>query len=176
MQGGGRTTTSRVSSSARRTRYARPSRALCAGGLPTTAYCCLNYSLLTPCLLRACSLLTPCLLRDHYVFATRLLLTCLAHAASKSRPDPLRPERQRRPVCFRERRLLVQAPSVWMVALYPCTMPQPLRLFAPDTPTERPTPHVTIDTDEQVSTSTRHIVDLPGKRFVSFRVPWRSPV
>ena len=72
--------TSRVSSSVRRTRYARPSRALCAGGLPTTAHCCLNYSLLTPCLLRAYSLLTPCLLRAHYVFATRLLLTCLTHA------------------------------------------------------------------------------------------------
>ena len=39
-----------------------------------------NYSLLTPCLLRACALLTPCLLRAHYVFATRLLLTCLTHA------------------------------------------------------------------------------------------------
>ena len=137
MQEGGRTTTSRVSSSVRRTRYARPSRALCAGGLPTTAHCCLTAScpLLTPCLLRAYSVPTPCLLLAHSVLTTRLLLTCPSHAvaylifisaqASKSRPDPLSPERQRRPVCFRERRLLVHAPSMWVVAIQPCTMPQP---------------------------------------------------
>ena len=48
--------------------------------------------------------------------------------ASKSRPDPLSPEGERGSVCFRERRLLVHAPCMWVVALHPRTMSWAMRL------------------------------------------------